>query len=307
MNSKWQKTINILTLALLVICLIKIGWLQGDIRNLQNTVNNHRSMLQSSIDSISSRIRYEMEQENNLLSDSRWNTIGLDVKNKTATLYCYVVPKVYNPEKTVAEIVYNNNKLPMTLESGRYIAEIDIPLFEDCQIDNVQFEEDGTIRTQKLNWVINPRYDLVPTAYVNYSGSSSQNYSSSNITRTYKGAVEIDFEHKDFVKGIVDAEVVLLVNGKEEWRYKPVLEELHRDDYIAHYKGDIDYSFDLQKGDTVKMYAEIIDENGWKYRGILEDATISQKGNPIPNSEHYHSEAEIYDADGNLLFQPYKY
>ena len=60
MNSKWQKTINILTLALLVICFIKIGWLQGDIRNLQNTVNNNRSMLQSSIDSISSRIRYEM-------------------------------------------------------------------------------------------------------------------------------------------------------------------------------------------------------------------------------------------------------
>jgi len=168
MNSKWQKTINILTLAVLVICLIKIGWLQGDIRNLQNTVNNHRSMLQSSIDSISSRIRYEMEQENNLLSDSRWNTIGLDVKNKTATLYCYVVPKVYNPEKTVAAIVYNNNKLPMTLESGRYIAEIDIPLFEDCQIDNVQFEEDGTIRTQKLNWVINPRYEEPYEAFVGH-------------------------------------------------------------------------------------------------------------------------------------------
>ena len=80
MNSKWQKTINILTLALLVICFIKIGWLQGDIRNLQNTVNNNRSMLQSSIDSISSRIRYEMEQANNLLSDSRWNTTVLDVK-----------------------------------------------------------------------------------------------------------------------------------------------------------------------------------------------------------------------------------
>ena len=82
---------------------------------------------------------------------------------------------------------------------------------------------------------------------------------------------------------------------------------MHRDDYIAHYKGDIDYSFDLKKGDTIKMYVEVIDENGWKYHSILEDATISEKGNPIPNAEHYHSEAEIYDADGNLLFQPYKY
>ena len=137
MNSKWQKTINILTLALLVICLIKIGWLQGDIRNLQNTVNNNRSMLQSSIDSISSRIRYEMEQENNLLSDSRWNTIGLDVKNRTATLYCYVVPKVYNPEKTVATI----SSVTEMLSNGKKPEDIVEQLLSDYEIEYFENQE----------------------------------------------------------------------------------------------------------------------------------------------------------------------
>ena len=166
MKDRWQKIINILTLLLLIVCFVKIGWLQNDIQNLKNTVNNNRSMLQSSIDSISSNVRYEMEQANNLLSDSSWNTGGLDVENKTATLYCYVVPKVYNPEKTVATIIHNGNEVPMTLENGRYVAEFAVSLFDDCNIENVQFREDGTIRTQQLNWMLNPRYDLVPTAYV---------------------------------------------------------------------------------------------------------------------------------------------
>lgn len=307
MNSKWQKIISILTLLLLVVCFAKIVSLQNDIQNLKNNVNNAESMLQNSINSISSSVRYEMEQANNLLSDSGWNTSGMDMENKTATLYCYVVPKVYNPDKTVATIIHNGNEIPMTLENGRYITEIAVPLFENCTIENVQFKEDGTICTQQLNWSINPRYDMVPTLYANYSGESRQNYEGEKITRTYKGAVEIDFEHKGFVKEMEKIEVVLLVNGKEQWRHKPVIEEVHKDEYVTIYMADIEYSFDLNRGDTVKMYTEVIDENGWKYLNILEDCTISEKGDPIHNREYYHADAQIHDADGNLLFDPYSY
>ena len=305
MKDRWQKIINILTLLLLIVCFVKIGWLQNDIQNLKNTVNNNRSMLQSSIDSISSNVRYEMEQANNLISDSGWNTYSLNVEDKTATLHCYVVPKVYNPDKTVANIMHNGNEVPMALENGRYVTEIDVPLFENCIIENVQFKEDGTIRTQQLNWSINPRYDMVPTLYANFSGESRQNYEGDKITRTYKGDVEIDFEHKGFVKELGEIEVVLLVNGKEQWRHKPVLEEAYKDEYVTIYMADLEYSFDLKRGDTVKMYTEVVDENGWKYLNILEDCTISEKGNPIHNREHYHADAEIYDTDGNLLFNPY--
>ena len=307
MKDRLQKTLNIVSVVLLAVCLIRIGGLENEIQNLRNDVNNSRSMLQSSISAISSSVGYEMEQANNLLSDSSWNTGSMNTEDKTATLYCYVVPKVYNPQKTVATIMHNGSEVPMTLENGRYTAEIVIPLFEECIIDNVHFDEDGTIRTQQLNWVINPRYDMVPTAYIDYSGSRSQNYKGENITRSYSGSVEIDFEHKGFAGKITDAEIVLLLNGKEQWKYKPLLEETYTDDYITHYKGDIEYSFDIKRGDTVKMYAEFVDENGWRYRTVLEDVTISEKGNPTENREYYHAEAEISDADGNLLFEPYKY
>lgn len=302
MKERWQKIFNIISLVLLLVCVVKINWMNNEITNLKNTVNNEYHMLQNSIDSISSSVRYEMEQANNILSDSGFNSDGLNIKDKTAAMSCYVVPKVYNPDKTVAAIICNGEEIPMTLEKGRYTAKITIPVFEDCTIDNVLFKEDGTIRTQQLNWRINPRYDLVPTAFIHYMGERRQNYEGAKITRSYKGSVEIDFEHKGFGGKMKDAEVVILVNGKEQWRCKPVLEEVQKDDYVAIYIGDIDYSFDVLRGDTVKMYAEITDENGWKYHSVLEDITISEKGNPIPNNEYEYSEADIYDAEGNLLF-----
>ncbi len=305
MKENWQKILNVLSFALLVICFVRIGWIENDIDNLRNTMNNNCSMLQSSIDFISSNVRYEMEQANNLLSDSGWNTDGLNIEEKTAIFNCYVVPKEYNPEKTTAHIICNGTAYPLTLENGRYTAKIALPLFDESGITSVQFTEDGTIRTQQLDWYINPKYDMVPTAYVYYSGESSQSYEGANITRRYMGALEIDFEHKGFGGEMKDAEIVLLVNGKEEWRHKPVLEELYLDEYISHYVGDIEYSFDLLRGDTVKMYAEITDSNGWVYRSVLEDATIGEKGNPIPNGTEYRAEADIYDAEGNLLFSPY--
>jgi len=307
MKEKWQKILNILSFVLLVVCFVRIGWLNNEISNLRNTMNNNRSMLQSSIDAISSNVRYELEQASNLLSDSSWNTGGLNVEDKTATFDCYVVPKVYSPEKTEATLVCNGEEYPMTLENSRYIAEITLPLFEESVVSGVQFSEDGTIRTQQLNWHINPRYDMVPTAYVNYSGSTRQNYEGTDIIRTYSGSAEIDFEHKGFAKINKDAQIVFLINGKEVWCHKPVLEEQYTDDYISHYTAEIEQSFKIKRGDTIEMYIEFSDSNGWRYRSIMEDATVGEKGNPVPNREYYHAEADIYDADGNKVFDGMKF
>jgi len=307
MKEKWPKIFNIISFAVLVVCLVKITWMENDIQNLRNTVNNNHSILQNSIANISSNVRYEMEQANNILSDSGWDIGNLNVESKTATINCYVVPKEYNPQKTAAILICNEKEFPMILENGRYTAEITIPVFEHSVINNVQFSEEGTIRTQQLNWGINPRYDMVPAAYINYSGERRQNYKGESITRSYSGWIEIDFEHKGFTKINNDAEIVYLINGKEEWRYNPVLEEQYNDEYISHCIAEIKHSFEIKRGDTIEMYVQFTDSNGWKYLCVLEDATIGEKGNPIHNREHYQSEADIYDADGNLIFQPYKY
>ena len=99
-----------------------------------------------------------------------------------------------------------------------------------------------------------------------------------------------------------DVEIVTLVNGKEADRTRPELEELRNDEYMSNYRAEIEQSYEVKTGDTIEMYATFIDDNGWEYRSVLEDVTIGKKGELIENREHYNAEADIYDADGNLLF-----
>ncbi len=41
----------------------------------------------------------------------------------------------------------------------------------------------------------------------------------------------------------------------------------------------------------------------WIYRVVLEDATVGEKGNFVPNRDFSQYEADIYDAVGNLVFK----
>lgn len=301
------KILNVATFVLLIICLIRISWINNELTNLKRAIDNERSMLQSSIDAISSNVRYELEQANNLLSDKNWSTDSLKIEDKTATFKCYVIPKEYNPEKTIAEIFCNDQRIPMILENGKYTAEITIPLFETSTISNVQFTEDEVIRTQKLDWMINPRYDMVPVAYMYFTGENSYSYKDETVMKTYSGSVEIDFEHKGLAGKIKEAEFVMLNNDKQVWSDTLVLEEMYDDGYITHYKTDIEQKFEIKKGDTIELYMKFTDTNGWEYRSVLEDETIDEDGTPVSNLEYSQSEAEIYDSNGKLVYQPYKY
>lgn len=307
MKDKMTKILNVATFVLLIICLIRISWINNELTNLKRAIDNERSMLQSSIDAISSNVRYELEQANNLLSDKNWSTDSLKIEDKTATFKCYVIPKEYNPEKTIAEIFCNDQRIPMILENGKYTAEITIPLFETSTISNVQFTEDEVIRTQKLDWMINPRYDMVPVAYMYFTGENSYSYKDETVMKTYSGSVEIDFEHKGLAGKIKEAEFVMLNNDKQVWSDTLVLEEMYDDGYITHYKTDIEQKFEIKKGDTIELYMKFTDTNGWEYRSILEDETIDEDGTPVSNLEYSQSEACIYNANGELLFEPYKY
>ena len=302
MKEKWQKILSVATFVLLVFCVIRIMRLETDIANLKNTVNNAQSMLQSNISAISSNIRYELEQQTSLVSDSGWSTADLDLENKTVVLDCYVVPKTYNPQKTQVSLLCNNTEYPMMLENGRYVAEITLPVTEDIIVSGVNFTEYETISTEKVYWHITPRYDLIPQAQIYYSGSSTHNYDKV-ISKKYSGYIDIDFEHKTYAKSIEKLDVYMEIDGKEVWHETPELEIMYEDGYISNYRAKIQQNFELERGSTVFMYAVATDNNGWKYRVVLEDATVSEKGNFMPNNDFIQYGADIYDADGELVMK----
>ena len=301
MKEKWQKVINITTLILLIVCVVKIVSIEDKLSALKNTVNNNHSMLQNSIGSISSNIRYELEQQSSLVVDSGWSTRDLNLEEKTVTLDCYIVPKTYNPQKTTASILCNSAEIPMILENGRYTAEITLSLSDEYNISKVSFTEDGTISTHQLNWRISPADDLVPTAYMTFSGSSRHSYSGKNIKRTYEGYVEIDLVHKGFNTKIKQAEITVLIDGKEALKEQPEIELLVENEYTDMYRLYFNNSFDITHGSTLEMYVNVVDNNGWRYHNTLENILIAKNGSPQHISS-YNAYADIYDSENNLIF-----
>ncbi|MBR2181787.1 MAG: hypothetical protein IJ949_07840, partial [Oscillospiraceae bacterium] len=73
--------------------------------------------------------------------------------------------------------------------------------------------------------------------------------------------------------------------------------------YLSNYRTKINQSFTVKQGDTIEMYMTFTDDNGWIYRGVLENITIGKNGEPIDNLEVHQAEADIYDAEGKLLFE----
>ena len=306
MNNKLQKLFNIVLCILLVLCLMQMNTMNQELKSLRNTMNNQYNSIQNSVNAISSNVRNQMEEANNLLTDSGWSTGGLNIEDKTAILSCYVVPKEYSPKGTVAELICNDKAVPMQLVNGKYVAEITLPLFEDMQISTVQFTENGAIRTQQLNWHISPRYDMVPSVYMYHSGGNGYTYRGENITKYYDGYLEIDVVHNGLAKNLKEAEIVTLLNGVETMRSTPKLEEINSNEDTAHYRTEFNQTLEVKAGDTVEMYMTVKDENGWIYRGILEDVEVGQDGNHKYTHDGFPAEADIYDADGNLLFEGYK-
>ena len=131
MNNKLQKLFNTVMCILLVLCLMQMNTMNQELKSLRNTMNNQYNSIQNSVNAISSNVRNQMEEANNLLTDSGWSTGGLNIEDRTAVLSCYVVPKEYSPKATVAELICNDKAVPMQLVNGKYVAEITLPLFED--------------------------------------------------------------------------------------------------------------------------------------------------------------------------------
>ena len=302
MKEKWPRILNIVSTVLIIVCIVMIFILKNEVNDLKRVINQNQSMLQSNISAISSSLRNELDRQASLINDSGWTVAAIDTENKTVDMDFYVVPKTYSPEKTKASIICNDNEYPMNLENGRYVATIALPLFEQTSVSCVNFNEDGTVRSQELTWHINPRHDVIPDVYMHHYGSMTQNYGKDTITRAYSGNIEIDYDHKLMGKNIENVKVVLAIDGEEIWSDNPKVEVVSTDTYSSHYSVPFEQNFEIKKGAALLVYAEATDQNGWVYRTILEDATISDKGNALSNAP-LSLESDIYDAEGNLIFR----
>ena len=271
---------------------MQIADLKHQVNQLQCNLSNRVSEVQSSVQNISSEVYRQLEKEASLLADSGWNYGEVNLDDYTVELQCSISPKEYQPEVTEAVLVSEAGEYPMTLENGAYIAKIEIPIFEESQVLKVQFREDGLVRTEALNWYLSPRYECLPTAFVE-SGGWSFSRNEDVWVLDLNGEVNIFLENKG---GKFRAEEILLIqciDGEEISREELPMEQMSAPDYYCELEKKIEVPF----GCTFDLYIEVVDNYGLHHRNWLEHKIVDDAGNPVDENHDWW-----YGGEGRRYF-----
>ena len=280
---------------LLGITLVQNYELKRQISEMESNLWNQVSRLETSVNTITWNIDQKMEEEASILSDSSWSYGDADMDAKTVTVICRVTPKEYVPELTKAYISCENELYPMVLEDGTFVAEIPMNLFEDSCVEHVRFEENGTIRVEKLDWNLYPRQEYLPTAYVDFAGGTSGSKKDGTFVRTFDSEALIQLDYKDDLKPEKSIEMVEMLDGKE----------LRRTEIpVGTYRYEMDHTVTIPFGSSYGIYFEVTDLYDLHHRCWLWYETVDEKGNSEGDPFDMvwpGAEASIYGADGEPL------
>lgn len=237
MKKDWSKILAGASCILLVICLVQIGSLKREIQNLQNNLGSRISDVEYSVNNISSSVYQQLEREASLVTNTEWIYGEMDLENYTILLHCTVSPKEYQPGVTEAVLISCQTEYPMILENGVYTADIQIPLFEETRIDQVQFREDGTVRTELLDWYLSPREQGVMNVYMDFAGGTSFGKEGDQFVLEMDGTVNLYTERKG---DRFEIETVYLVEQIDE-------KESTREEIQVQQNSAMEYEFQIHK------------------------------------------------------------
>ena len=307
-----------LSCLLTLLCLFRISALEDRIYSLQNNLTNMQNVLRDDIRNISSNVLSSVEEGNNLLSTSSYSLEDPNLEGGTVDLSCIVTLKEFEPEGTTAVLTCNDTEDPMNLKGGDFVAKFPISIFEVCRVTQVSFTKDGVVRTQALDWYINPRDQFVPNLYANMSGTSTGSGRDGVYSWHKNGTLHVSVEQKGgLVYEVSRIDLVQEVDGEESQR-RSLLGEVRENTTVfgktpaatitnkdpLELELDIDEDFNCPYGSTLLIYVELIDESGYIHRAIVDEISVTEEGqlddDRIPL--WHGAQGNIYDSEGNLLY-----
>jgi len=331
--------VSVISCFLVVICLVQISGLKSEISSLRSTVNNMSSQTSNDISNIYGTVREMMEEQTNQLTSSDWVYGEIDIDARCAEVVCTVVPKVYNPDVTKAALLCNGEEVPMEYSNGQYTATLSLPLFDENKVEQVLFNDEGTVRTQTLDWYINPRYEALLTIQTDFSGGTTSKPAGGTVTVQKEGTVGVYIERKGGFQ-LQSIEVVEILDGEEIGRIPvDMTPEAQREYEEAaskrgeaipenvtsaeapamsddiYYAGTENFLYDLNKeykvpyGSMLEIYVDVVDGQGLRYRSFVDCYAFTTTGEPDSLREeglrmYSHGEPMyIFDENGDVLFE----
>ena len=148
----------------LILCLVlfhlfdRLGRMDDQYADLQNSVYRVESSVNGQIGSLSSRVEEILKAQNSLLADYGAELAGVDPAANTATFLLYAVPKTYVEGMTVEFLAENgedaSDQAGRTGEEGsnqRFSATLSVGLTDSITLSALLVLPDGTRQTQLLD------------------------------------------------------------------------------------------------------------------------------------------------------------
>lgn len=291
--------VTVLTGLVAIACLVQVFELKGQVQNLQRTLSDQQMQLQESVSSQYRAVKDLLEEEASLLASSHFSYGTVDTQDMTVEFCCTVTPKEFTPGQTTAAVVIGGTQYPMELENGSFTAHISWPVFEELEVTQVLFWTDGVQQAEPLEWYSIPRYDALPAVYADFAGDCSG-------TTEYHVEGELNVEIDAAMNQTVEfesIELVELLDGEEVARETFAGEENYRDSTSYSACQYLDQTYEIPQGAVFELYVEVVSGDGLHYRVPVVRRVRDEAGQlaePTMNGE-----ALIYDAEGNLLYNPF--
>lgn len=309
--------ISVISCAVALLCMLRISSLESQMNSLKNDMNNNMTMIRNDVLAMNGSIDDKLEEKASLLSTGDYYLQNPDLRAGSAELYCSITPKEFSPANTTAVLLCNEQEIPMTLRSGAFVVSVPVPLLETVEITSVTFSSGGTVRTQALDWTLNPRELYLPSLYAKCSGSSTGTVKNDTYVWRYNGKLEVSVEQKGGLETeVYSLDLVQYNNGVEVERLS-LLGEVREGTYFGkppaatidnedpfQLSYDLTQSYEIPFGTTMELIVEMNDGSDYIHRVLLnrfvidDNGTLDEREIPIWRS----SAGNIYDLDGKLLY-----
>lgn len=275
-----------------------------ELQNLKSNTGSQLSSIFTTINNSYSNIDETLAKEASIVSKAEWEFGNIDIKKRTVEVKAYVIPKEYIPNETQAFLLCNGEEVATEYSDGKYEVIMNVPLFEDVSIPSVLFKENGTIRAESLDWVFNPRNELLPFVHAYNYGSISYGKlkdKENTGTWTFGGDLEIDVAAKYIEEFEIEkAEIIRYIDGKEAERMDITLDAMVAHNTFAY---NWNPTYEIPYGSKQDIFVEVTLRCGLVYRSQISTCGMDDQGNPIDDDMYpAMMEASIYDTDGNLLY-----
>lgn len=304
MKQNLKNILLVINTILLVACLVQIADLRAQLQNMRSNTGNQLSNILTNVNNSYSYIEEALDEQASIIAKSEFEFGEIDMKAGTVEVIAYVMPKEYQPNETQAFFLCGEEEIPTEYVGGKYVATMNMPLYEDVMIASVMFKENGTVRTESLDWFFNPRAELLPYVYAYNLGSYSfgKSEEKENVgTWSFSGDIEIDVAAKYREEFEVEtAEIVRFLDGKEVERFDITLDAM-----TAHNRFLYNWNptYEIPYGSTQEIFVDITMKGGLVYRSWISYCRMDEQGTPIDDDGYWENlEADIYDTEGNLLY-----